>query len=74
MDEIAARLLQKKILELKLVVRTNQREYHRRLATYDCGAKLAEYISPDLPEYRKRAEEALEELKKLDPKFPCGAS
>ncbi len=61
-----------KISRLKKVVKYNYVLYQKAMDNLDCGITLAEHISSTVSTAKRKCNEALDELAKLDPKAPKG--
>jgi len=56
-----------KIEILKSKARDYYLEYHKKLDNFSCGGALAEYISPELEMIKRKFNNTLDELSKIDP-------
>jgi len=63
-------LKQLEITILKTAAKKHYNAYHDALDNYSCGAGLAEHISPSVRTHKRKFNNAMDKLSKIDPSAP----
>jgi hypothetical protein len=70
MSEFSTDLPRARIASLKLKARCAYTLFNRAAEGYDCGKELAKHINPNLALKAQEYNDAMTELRRLDPKCP----